>query len=149
MLNRNNPPKRPDPNSWQYKLNQFVKQNQKEFAALIWGLTSEWGAEKNTLGIDLKPQPHFVACSQKAIHDLNNNVREYLQEIVGIIENHDPEKEIVIIGIGDGQIKLINLETDPTPPICFEQIDTDIDTLIKTLEEKLVQMLKDDLVVTP
>jgi SNF2 family DNA or RNA helicase len=131
----------PDPNSWQYKLDQFAKKNQQELAALVWGLTLEWGEEKNTLGIDLKPKPHFVACSKKAIDELNNNVREYLQEIVGIIENNNPEKEIVIIGIGEGKIKLINLETNPPPPLCFEQMTTDIDSLIESLEAKLIQYL--------
>jgi hypothetical protein len=134
--------KQPDPNSWQYQLDQFAKQYQQELAALVWGLTKEWGEEKNTLGIDLKPQPHFVACSQKAIHDLNNNVHEYLQEIVGVIENNNPEKEIVIIAIGEGQIKLINLETNPHPPLCFEQMEIDLDSLIQSLEEKLVNWMK-------
>ncbi|MCZ8189390.1 MAG: hypothetical protein O9326_06510, partial [Microcystis sp. LE19-338.1B] len=47
-------------NQWRYQLDQFVQENQQELAGLMWGLLSEWGEDaQETLGIDLKPQPHF------------------------------------------------------------------------------------------
>jgi len=46
-------------NNWRNQLNQFVKANQQELAALSWGLFLE-RERKDTLGIDLEPTPHFV-----------------------------------------------------------------------------------------
>jgi len=42
-------------NNWRNQLNQFVKANQQELAALSWGLFLERGESKDTLGIDLEP----------------------------------------------------------------------------------------------
>ncbi len=129
-------------NNWRSQLDQFVKANEKELAALAWGLSLEWGDRNDILGIDLKPKPHFVACSREAIETLNRQVNHRLQEILGILDGYKPEEEVAIIGIGDGQIKLINFQPKLPPPECFEQIEEDIDTLIKQLEERMNQQLE-------
>jgi hypothetical protein len=119
------------------RLNLFVKEHQQQIAAINWGLLQEWGDTKDTLGIDLKPTPHFVACSRSAIEKLNNNVNSYIQEILGLLDNYQPEIEVYIIAIGEGQIYLISFQPQPTPPECFSQNLTDLDREIATLEEKI------------
>jgi len=67
-------------NQWRYQLDQFVQENQQELAGLMWGLLSEWGEDaQETLGIDLKPQPHFVCCSREALEKLNRKVNCKIQ----------------------------------------------------------------------
>ncbi len=125
-------------NSWRYQLDDFVRENKPELAALAWGLLQEWGSRNNTLGIDLKPKPHFVACSREAIEKLNQQVNSQFREILGILDGYDPTKEVVIIAIGKGQIKLINFASDPPPPVCFENAENqDLDRSIARLEQEM------------
>lgn len=126
-----------DEKSWQRQLDGFVEMNQKELAALAWGLHLQWGEQADTLGIDLKPTPHFVACPKSAIEQLNKNVKNRLQEILGIVDGYQPEKEVLMIGIGSDHVKLIYFESEPSPPECFEQVGKDVDTLLKQLEESM------------
>lgn len=133
-------PESPD-NKWRQQLNQFVKANQQELAALAWGLFLEKG-DDDTLGIDFEPTPHFVFCRRQAIEILNNKVENQLQEILGVVDAHKPEKEVLIIGIGNNQIKLIQFEPEPPPPVCFEQVAADVNILLKRLEQRLNQQLK-------
>jgi hypothetical protein len=127
-------------NRWRYQLDQFVEENQQDLAALAWGLAEEWGNSQETLGIDLKPQPHFVCCPREAVEKLNRKVNKKLQEILGIIDGYQPTQEVVILGIGDGQIKLIHFQPDPPPPICFEEFGGDLDSLIQQLEQRLREL---------
>ena len=126
---------------WRSQLDRFVNQNQKQLAALAWGLQQEWGESNDVLGIDLQPQPHFVACSIEELENLNINTRGQLQEILGIVDGYDRQTEVVIVGIGEGQVKLINFQPKTTPPDCFAE-DGDIDRLIETLEAALEECLK-------
>ncbi|HEY9808349.1 MAG TPA: hypothetical protein V6D13_03325 [Halomicronema sp.] len=127
---------------WRRQLGEFVRSNQKEIAALAWGLHLENGQTTETLGIDLKPQPHFVYCPRTAIEQLNINANNHFREVLGIVENHNPEKEVLIIGIGAGQIKLIQYQPQPTPPECFEQLGVDVDTLVSRLEQQMSEQIQ-------
>jgi hypothetical protein len=130
-------------NNWRRKLDSFVKANQQEIAALAWGLLLERGQESDkTLGIDMQPTPHFVYCSREAIETLNRNVKDHIQEILGVLDAHNPEKEVVLIGIGEGQIKMIQFEPEPSPAICFEQVATDVDTLLARIENQMTEQIK-------
>jgi hypothetical protein len=123
------------------QLDRFVQENQLLLAALVWGLRQEWGENQAILGIDFKPQPHFVCCSRGAIEELNRQVDNKIQEILGILDGYNPEQEIAIISIGSGQIKLIYCQTEPPPPVCFAQLDTDIDSVIQQLEMRMAAVL--------
>ena len=140
MFGRTQP--NPGEKNWRRQLDQFVKANQQELAALAWGLFLERGESENTLGIDLEPTPHFVYCPREAIETLNSNVENQLQEILGVVDAHKPEQEVLIIGIGSDQIKLIQFEPEPPPPACFEQVAADVDTLLEQLEQRLSQQLE-------
>ena len=140
MFGRPQPEKAED--KWKHQLDRFAKESKQELAALAWGLFLERGESTDTLGIDLQPTPHFVYCPREAIEELNRKVENHLQEILGIVEAHKPEKEVLIIGIGNDQIKLIQFEPEPAPPNCFEQVGKDIDTLIEQLEQRLTQQLE-------
>jgi hypothetical protein len=136
------PQQEKDANNWRRKLDSFVKANQQEIAALAWGLLLERGQESDqTLGIDMQPTPHFVYCSREAIETLNRNVKDHIQEILGVLDAHNPEKEVVIIGIGEGQIKMIQFEPSPSPEICFEQVATDVDTLLARIEKQMAEQI--------
>ena len=126
---------------WKHQLERFVQNNQPELAALSWGLYLERGESEDTLGIDLEPTPHFVYCPKKAIEELNQRVQNHIQEILGIVDAHNPEKEVLMIGIGNDQIKLIQFEPEPPPPVCFEQVGKDVDTLLALLEQRLKELL--------
>ncbi|MBE9118671.1 hypothetical protein IQ249_22535 [Lusitaniella coriacea LEGE 07157] len=138
---------RPQPETgeeaWKYHLDRFARENQQELAALTWGFTLEQEEPGEILGIDLQPSPHFIACSRQAIEMLNRNVNNQLQEILGIVDGYRPEKEALLIAIGEGQIKLINFAPDPLPPDCFEQASEDISTLCDRLEQRLVEEMGD------
>jgi len=54
-------------NNWRNQLNQFVKANQQELAALSWGLFLERGESKDTLGID--PNAAFCLLPQRRYRD--------------------------------------------------------------------------------
>lgn len=139
MFNR---PQSNDPDSkWRRQLDQFVKEYQKELAALVWGISLQQGESDETLGIDIKPTPHFVSCPRKALEDLNHNVKGHIQEILGILDNFNPEKEVVMIAIGDGQIKLIQFESTPSPAECFQQLNEDIYDLLDKLEKIMLEKI--------
>ncbi len=135
MFGRPQPERAED--QWKRQLNQFAQDNKQELAALTWGLFLERGESKDTLGIDLQPTPHFVYCPRNAIEQLNSKLQNQIQEILGIVDAHEPEKEVLIIGIGNDQIKLIQFEPEPPPPACFEQVGKDVDTLLDLLEQRL------------
>ncbi|NEP62071.1 MAG: hypothetical protein F6K31_34860 [Symploca sp. SIO2G7] len=122
---------------WRYQLDQFVKNNQQELAALAWGLFLERGDRDDIIGVDIKPKPHFVYCPRAAIKTLNHKVDNKIQEILGVVDAHQPEREVLIIGIGNGQLKLILFEPEPSPAVCFEQVSENVDTLLARLEEQL------------
>ncbi|MEH2391111.1 MAG: hypothetical protein V7K21_05350 [Nostoc sp.] len=124
-------------NKWRRELDKFVKANQQELAALFWGLWLANGDSQGTVGIDLQPAPHFIYCPKEQIENLNNKVDNRLQEILGIVENHQPEVEVVMIGIGKGEIKLIQFVPEPAPQICFEQAGKDVDGLLDVLEQRM------------
>jgi hypothetical protein len=126
---------------WRRQLDKFVKENQQELAALFWGLWLENGKNQGTIGIDLQPTPHFVYCPQAAIEKLNDKVENRLQEILGIIENNQPEIEVVMIGIGQGEIKLVQFAPEPTPPDCFQQIGQNVDELLVVLEKRMSEQI--------
>lgn len=129
--------------SWRSQLNEFVKANQQELAALAWGLFQERGeSDNNTLGIDLEPTPHFIYCPRHAIEALNHKVDNQLQEILGVLDAHDPKQEVLIVGIGNAQIKLVQFEPEPPPPVCFEQVATDVNTLLERLEQRMCDQIK-------
>ena len=140
MFGRSQPEKAED--KWKHQLNRFAQDNKQELAALAWGLFLERGESKDSLGIDLQPTPHFVYCPRKAIEQLNRNVENHLQEILGIVDAHKPEKEVLIIGIGNDQIKLIQFEPEPPPSTCFEQVGENVDILLERLEQRLAQQLE-------
>ena len=127
---------------WKRQLDRFAQEHQQELAALSWGLFQERGESDDTLGIDLQLTPHFVYCPKSAIEELNRKLENHIQEILGIIDAHQAEKEVLIIGIGNDQIKLIQFEPDPPPPACFEQVGKDIDTLLEHLEQHLKEFLE-------
>ncbi len=122
---------------WRSQLDFFVTDYEQQLAALAWGLKQEWGDSDDVLGIDLQPTPHFVACSQDSLAKLNKNTRGRIQEILGIVDGYDSAVEVVIIGIGEGQVKLINFQPEITPADCFAATDGDIDQLISILETAL------------
>ncbi len=134
-------PESPERN-WCRQLDRFVKTHQLELAALSWGLWLENGDSKGTIGIDLQPQPHFVYCPKQAIENLNFKVENRLQEVLGIVDHHQPEVEVVMIAIGKDQIKLIHFEPQPAPPTCFEQVGKDVDNLLELLEQRLGEQLQ-------
>ncbi|MEY2830910.1 MAG: hypothetical protein RLZZ574_168, partial [Cyanobacteriota bacterium] len=57
---------------------------------------------------------------------------------------YDPVVEVVIVGIGEGQLKLINFQPKITPAECFTAMNSDIDGLIISLETALVEYIKVD-----
>ncbi|BAT54272.1 hypothetical protein NOS3756_32390 [Nostoc sp. NIES-3756] len=126
---------------WRSQLDKFVKENQPELAALFWALWLENGNSQGTIGIDLQPTPHFVYCPQEAVEKLNESVENRLQELLGIIEHNQPEVEVLMIGIGKGEIKLIQFAPEPAPPICFEQAGKDVDNLLQLLEQRLSEQI--------
>lgn len=132
-----NPSPAPD-SKWRYQLDRFVKDHQRTLAALAWGLWLENQRTQGTIGIDLKPKcPHFVYCPDEAIQKLNDNVENRLQEILGLVEHHNPEIEVLMIAIGNEQIKLIYFQPDVPPPQCFAEMGKDIDTLLTEIESQL------------
>jgi hypothetical protein len=126
---------------WRSQLDRFVKENQSELAALFWALWLENGTSQGTIGIDLQPTPHFVYCPQEAVEKLNESVENRLQELLGIIEHNQPEVEVLMIGIGKGEIKLIQFAPEPAPPICFEQAGKDVNSLLELLEQRMSEQI--------
>ena len=126
-------------NQWRYQIDRFVQEHQTDLAALAWGLLQEWGDSRDALGIDLQPQPHFIRCSRQAIEELNQKVDRKIQEILGIIDNYNPQEEVAILAIGQGQIKLIHYQSDPPPPVCFDEKQKNLESLIETLETIMIR----------
>ncbi|MBD2778150.1 beta-carboxysome assembly chaperone CcmS [Iningainema tapete] len=141
MMFGNTQPETPD-NQWRRQLDRFVQAHQQELAALSWGLWQENGSGMGVIGIDLQPKPHFVYCPQEAINKLNSRVENRLQEIIGLVKHYKPEVEVLMIGIGKDQIKLIHFESQPAPPTCFTQVGKDVDTLLEQLEQSLSEQLE-------
>lgn len=126
---------------WRIQVDRFVAENEIELAALAWSLQQEWNDNNLVLGVDLKPKPHFVVCAKENLEQLNHNTKGHIQEILGIVDGYQRDSEIIIITIGEGQIKLINFQPPTPPPICAEQVTADIDHLIELLEKKLAEYL--------
>ena len=122
---------------WRSQLDRFVDEHETQLAALVWGLQQEWNDLDSILGIDLQPQPHFVACTKEDLEKLNQNTKGQIQEILGIVDGYQRETEIVIIVIAKGQIKLINFQPETPPPNCFAATTEDINNLIESLEQAL------------
>ena len=129
-------------NKWRGQLDRFVKDNQPELAALFWGLWLENGNSQGTIGINLLPHPHFVYCPQTEIEKLNERVENRLQELLGIIDNNKPETEVLMIGIGKGEIKLIQFAPKLSPETYFHELGKNIDELMDLLEQRLVAQIK-------
>ncbi|NET60058.1 MAG: hypothetical protein F6K47_29100 [Symploca sp. SIO2E6] len=127
---------------WRYQLDQFVNNHQEELAALAWGLFLERGDRDDIMGVDIQPKPHFVHCSREAIEILNRKVDNKIQEILGVVDAHQPEREVLMLGIGNGQLKLILFEPKPSPAICFEQVGEQVSTLLERLEEQLASFIQ-------
>lgn len=127
--------------AWKYRLDRFSDEYAHQLAALSWGLHLENPDHEETLGLDLHPTPHFVFCSREAIERLNRNTGNRLQETIGLINAHQPEKEVLIIAIGAGQIKLLYFEPDIAPPTCFEQSEQGTEEIARELEERLISIL--------
>ncbi|UZQ54689.1 hypothetical protein OOK60_01000 [Trichothermofontia sichuanensis B231] len=114
----------PEKKAWVKQLETFVRNHQQTLAALNWALYLEQGTEKDTIGIDFEPTPHLVFCRRQAIATLNEQVNNQLREIIGILNGHNPEQEVFVLGIGPGQsceFKLIQFQPEPPPPVCYEQ----------------------------
>ncbi|MBP0021188.1 MAG: hypothetical protein J7647_27000 [Cyanobacteria bacterium SBLK] len=124
--------------AWKYRLDRFSDEYGCQLAALSWGLHLENPDREETLGLDLHPAPHFVFCSREAIETLNRNTGNRLQETIGLIDACQPEKEVLMIAIGAGQIKLLYFEPEIPPPICFEQSGQTIEEIARELEERLM-----------
>ena len=126
-------------NTWQAKVDKFVYINQKELAAFAWGLYLDKGKSTEILGMDLEPNPHFFACPKENLELFNRSVHGQIQEILGILDGYNPELEILLLAIFQGELKLINFVTDPPPPICFAELNPDLGQLLDGLEAKLGQ----------
>lgn len=130
-------------NNWRYQLNKFVKAHQRELAALSWGFWLAKGDRQDTLAIDLKPTPHFISCPKAELEKLNQNLDNHIQEILGVVDGYDANQEVVIIAIGNSQIKLIQFLSEPSPPTCYQEIAADVDTLVQLLEQRMLEEIKD------
>ena len=111
---------------WRKQLDEFVKANSQELAALAWGLHLQDPEGDSTLGIDVEPTPHFIICPRKALVTLNENVDNQLRVMMGVVENHNPEIEVLLLGVGRGQIQAIQYQPQLEPPQCFEEVGEDV-----------------------
>ncbi|MDC0835425.1 hypothetical protein CKA32_004063 [Geitlerinema sp. FC II] len=132
-----NPPQNAENRKWREQLDRFVKANTLEIAALAWGLHQRNPDSGEFLGIDIAPKPHFITCSRDALEALNQKVDNRLREMMGVVDHHDPELEVLLIAIGKGQIQAVQYQPQPTPPECFEEADADVDTLLDRLEQRM------------
>lgn len=139
MFSQTQPQLSPEDRLWRQSIDRFVKAHECELGGLVWGLRQLWGESSDILGIDLYPEPHFVACSRVSIERLNQQVKGAIQEILGVIDGHKAEAEVVIIVIGKGQVKLINYACDLIN--CFEQQTQDTESLLSSLEDRLKKEL--------
>ncbi len=133
----------PPERQWMQVLDSFVREYQREFAALTWALACEARPEREILGLDLRPTPHFVTCPKTAIAALNRKTGDRLREVLGIIDGYQPEQELLLLGIGEGQIKAIMFEPDLPPPDCLAQYGGDVSAARAVLEPQLATILAD------
>ena len=131
-------PQEKDP--WRLHLDRFVEENQRQLSALVWGWRQQKKDPEIIFGIDLKPKPHFFSCAQSAIQRLNQQLNHQIQEILGILDNHDPAEEVVLLALHEGQIKLLYFQPNPSPPVCFEQQTLEVNELLLQLEDKLAAL---------
>ncbi len=124
-------------NQWRYELDRFVTENKQDLAALAWGLKNEWENDQDLLGIDLEPEAHFIRCSRQSLEELNRNVEGKIQEILGIFDNYNYNKEVAMIAINQGQIKLIYYQCDSSPSLYFDEKKISLDSLIEQLESTM------------
>jgi hypothetical protein len=129
-------------NKWRSQLDKFVKNNQTELAALSWALWQENGDTQGTIGIDIQPTPHFVYCPQEALQQLNDKVENRLQEMLGLIKHFKPEVEVLMVGIGNGEVKLIYFQPSITPSLCFQQLGLNVDGLMDLLEKTMSEQIQ-------
>jgi hypothetical protein len=128
---------------WRWQIDNFVDDNETQLAALTWGLQQEWNDENKTiLGIDLKPKPHFVACTKEQIEKLNRSTKGHLQEILGLIDGYQPNIEVLNLVIGEGQVKLIHFQPQTPPADCINLEQKNVEQLIEILETKLQKYLE-------
>ncbi|MGD1903927.1 MAG: hypothetical protein ACFB9N_16995 [Geitlerinemataceae cyanobacterium] len=140
-------PDRNDPNAPDTRklkrIDRFVRDYRQEMAALVWGyaqVVAERGSEPEYLGIDLKPQPHFITCTRAQIEALNERVDNRLREAIGVLDGYDPEKEVLVVGITEGQVQLVVFSCeDPTPAQEFAALGVDVDTLLDRLEARMIE----------
>ena len=126
---------------WRLQLDRFAEENQRQLSALVWGWRQQENDPDLVFGVDLKPKPHFFSCSSSAIQRLNQQLNHQIQEILGILDNHDPTEEVVLLALQEGQIKLLYFQPNPSPPLCFEQQSLKVDELLHQLESKLAVLL--------
>jgi len=126
---------------WRSQLDRFVQEHKTALAALAWGLRQEWQDPQQYLGLDLQPTPHFICCPTEALETLNQRLDRQIQEILGLLQGHDPETEVAIVAIAQGQLKLLYFQPDPQPALCFEQHNRDLDALITQLESTLGRLI--------
>ena len=143
------PDRAPRPDTRNLKrIDQFVRRNRFELAALVWGYTEQLQAQNvpiEYLGIDLQPQPRFITCSRSQLETLNQQVDNRLREAIGVLDGYDPAKEVLMVGIADGQVQLIVFASeDPTPAECFTQVNADVETLLDRLEARMQAELTTD-----
>ena len=127
-------------NQWRFQLDDFVKVHQRSLAALAWGLQTEWQDEQAFLGIDLLPYPHFIRYHYPDLEALNRKVQNQIQEVLGVIAGYDRQREVAILAIASGQVKLLFFEPELAPVDCFEENNGEIDRLIAELEAALGQI---------
>ncbi|MDB9494102.1 hypothetical protein PN441_18990 [Spirulina major CS-329] len=133
-------PPQTDSEPWKYRLDQFARDCRPQIAALSWSFHLANPETTDVLGIDLQPQPHFVTCPRRAVEALNQNVAHQLQEVLGLLDAYQPETEVLILAIGDGQIKILFFEPDPTPPEAYQTLDEPVlETLMVELEDELAR----------
>lgn len=124
---------------WKARTDQFAQAHQQELAALAWGIYQQAPDSTDTLGIDIKPPARFVTCGREALDRLNQDVGSHLQEMLGIRDNYNPETEVLLLVIGEGQLKLIYFEPEQTPADCFAQLGLTVAELMDQLEADLQQ----------
>jgi hypothetical protein len=126
---------------WKQRLDEFSRSHQDELAALSWGLWLENGKQMGAIGIDIKPTPHFVYCSEAALQRLNESVDDRLQELLGIVANYQAEKEVAIVAIGLDQVKLVHFAPKTPPPACHEKLGRSPTELMDSLEAAMAEIL--------
>ncbi len=142
MTASNDSPRDPKNWPWQEKLAKFVADHKQDLAALAWVVAQNQGETPGVIGVDFEPAPHLVFCSVEAIATLNQKVENQLQEILGLIDGYQPDKEVLLLGIGssdDLKLKLVQFEPDPTPQACYQALTVEPESLWHQLEADLAK----------